>query len=44
MDIPLVEGMKELKIGEGSVQDFGKWGRRVSFLVVAIPLEGEFGE
>lgn len=29
IDIPKVEGMRELKIGDGSVQDFGKWGRRV---------------
>ncbi|WVN89225.1 uncharacterized protein L203_104443 [Cryptococcus depauperatus CBS 7841] len=29
IDIPKVEGMRELKIGEGSVQDFGKWGRRL---------------
>jgi len=30
VDIPVVEGMKELKVGTGSLQDFGKWGRRVS--------------
>lgn len=30
VDIPVVEGMRELKSGEGSVQDFGRWGRRVS--------------
>ena len=30
IDIPVVEGMRELKLGDGSVQDFGKWGRRVS--------------
>ena len=30
VDIPFVDGMKELKWGEGSVQDFNKWGRRVS--------------
>ncbi|WVQ80917.1 hypothetical protein IAT38_003024 [Cryptococcus sp. DSM 104549] len=29
IDVPQVEGMRELKIGEGSVQDFGKWGRRL---------------
>ena len=29
IDIPVVEGMRELKVGEGSVQNFGKWGRRV---------------
>ncbi|WVQ91544.1 hypothetical protein IAS59_005343 [Cryptococcus gattii] len=29
IDIPKVEGMRELKIGDGSVQDFGKWGRRL---------------
>ncbi|OCF31203.1 tRNA (guanine10-N2)-methyltransferase [Kwoniella heveanensis CBS 569] len=29
IDIPKVEGMRELKVGEGSVQDFGKWGRRL---------------
>lgn len=36
IDIPKVEGMRELKIGDGSVQDFGKWGRRVchvSFII-----------
>ena len=33
VDIPQVEGMSELKIGEGSVQDFNKWGRRVSHRV-----------
>ncbi len=32
VDIPLVEGMREIKDGAGSVQDFGKWGRRVSVL------------
>lgn len=31
VDVPVVEGMRELKFGEGSVQQFGKWGRRVSF-------------
>jgi tRNA (guanine10-N2)-methyltransferase len=30
IDIPVVEGMRELKWGEGSVQSFGKWSRRVS--------------
>ncbi|KAK6905245.1 tRNA (guanine10-N2)-methyltransferase [Kwoniella mangroviensis CBS 8886] len=29
VDVPVVEGMKELKVDEGSVQDFGKWGRRL---------------
>jgi len=29
IDIPIVEGMKELKWEEGSVQEFGPWGRRV---------------
>ncbi|CAD6569288.1 MAG: hypothetical protein TREMPRED_005174 [Tremellales sp. Tagirdzhanova-0007] len=29
IDIPVVEGMRELKLGDGSVQDFGKWGRRL---------------
>ncbi|WWC66811.1 uncharacterized protein I206_100718 [Kwoniella pini CBS 10737] len=29
VDVPVVEGMKELKVGDGSVQDFGKWGRRL---------------
>ncbi|WRT63816.1 uncharacterized protein IL334_000741 [Kwoniella shivajii] len=29
VDVPVVEGMKELKIGQGSIQDFGKWGRRL---------------
>jgi len=31
IDIPVVEGMRELKVGEGSVQDFGAWSRRVSY-------------
>lgn len=30
VDIPSVEGMEEIKFGEGSVQSFGRWGRRVS--------------
>ena len=30
IDIPVVEGMEELKWEDGSVQEFGKWGRRVS--------------
>jgi tRNA (guanine10-N2)-methyltransferase len=30
IDIPVVEGMRELKVGEGSVQSFGNWSRRVS--------------
>lgn len=30
IDIPVVKGMRETRVGEGSVQDFGKWGRRVS--------------
>ena len=30
VDLPVVEGMRELKIGTGSVQDFHSWGRRVS--------------
>jgi hypothetical protein len=30
IDIPVVDGMRELKVGEGSVENFGKWGRRVS--------------
>jgi tRNA (guanine10-N2)-methyltransferase len=29
IDIPVVEGMTELKWEDGSVQEFGKWGRRV---------------
>ncbi|RSH81440.1 hypothetical protein EHS25_006796 [Saitozyma podzolica] len=29
IDIPVVEGMRELKVGEGSVENFGKWGRRL---------------
>ena len=29
VDVPVVEGMRELKFGDGSVQQFGKWGRRV---------------
>jgi hypothetical protein len=30
VDVPVVEGMRELRWGGGSCQDFGKWGRRVS--------------
>jgi tRNA (guanine10-N2)-methyltransferase len=30
IDIPQVEGMSEIKHKEGSVQNFGLWGRRVS--------------
>lgn len=30
VDLPTVEGMRELRWEEGSVQEFGKWGRRVS--------------
>ncbi|GMK59924.1 hypothetical protein CspeluHIS016_0901410 [Cutaneotrichosporon spelunceum] len=33
VDIPVVEGMKELKWGEGSVQSFGRWGRRLITMV-----------
>ncbi|GFZ51998.1 hypothetical protein JCM24511_09769 [Saitozyma sp. JCM 24511] len=29
IDIPVVDGMRELKVGEGSVENFGKWGRRL---------------
>lgn len=29
VDLPPVEGMRELKVGSGSVQDFHGWGRRV---------------
>ncbi|WWC85832.1 uncharacterized protein L201_000699 [Kwoniella dendrophila CBS 6074] len=29
IDVPVVEGMRELKVDQGSVQDFGKWGRRL---------------
>lgn len=29
VDLPPVEGMRELKIDGGSVQDFHGWGRRV---------------
>jgi tRNA (guanine10-N2)-methyltransferase len=32
VDLPVVEGMRELKIGTGSVQDFHSWGRRVSLM------------
>jgi hypothetical protein len=34
VDLPVVEGMRELKIGTGSVQDFHSWGRRVSLVIV----------
>jgi tRNA (guanine10-N2)-methyltransferase len=30
VDLPVVEGMRELKCGSGSVQEFHSWGRRVS--------------
>lgn len=30
VDLPVVEGMLELKCGSGSVQEFHSWGRRVS--------------
>ena len=30
IDIPTVDGMRELKVGDGSVQEFGQWSRRVS--------------
>lgn len=29
VDVPVVEGMREVKFGDGSVQDFGRWGRRL---------------
>lgn len=29
IDVPAIEGMRELKVGEGSVQDFGRWSRRL---------------
>lgn len=29
VDVPVVEGMREIKFGDGSVQDFGRWGRRL---------------
>ncbi|WWD22530.1 hypothetical protein CI109_107023 [Kwoniella shandongensis] len=41
IDIPLVEGMKELKIGDGSVQDFGKWGRRLITMEKTATDDGE---
>ena len=37
LDLPIVEGMRELKWGEGSVQDFGKWGRRVGSTYLILP-------
>ena len=30
LDVPTVEGMKEIKFCSGSSQDFGRWSRRVS--------------
>ncbi|TXT16049.1 hypothetical protein VHUM_00552 [Vanrija humicola] len=33
VDVPIVDGMQELKWGDGSVQDFGKWGRRLITMV-----------
>ncbi|ODN88067.1 tRNA (guanine10-N2)-methyltransferase [Cryptococcus wingfieldii CBS 7118] len=41
IDIPKVEGMRELKIGEGSVQDFGKWGRRLITMEKTATDDGE---
>jgi tRNA (guanine10-N2)-methyltransferase len=35
VDVPVVEGMTEIKYGKGSCQDFNKWSRRVSVLDVA---------
>lgn len=29
VDVPVVEGMREVKYADGSVQDFGRWGRRL---------------
>jgi tRNA (guanine10-N2)-methyltransferase len=34
VDLPPVEGMRELKVGSGSVQDFHGWGRRVRQRVI----------
>ena len=36
MDVPMVEGMKELKWGQGSMQNFGRWGRRVCALLMRL--------
>jgi tRNA (guanine10-N2)-methyltransferase len=33
LDVPTVEGMKEIKFCSGSSQDFGRWSRRVSSTV-----------
>jgi tRNA (guanine10-N2)-methyltransferase len=30
LDVPIVQGMKEIKFCSGSSQDFGRWSRRVS--------------
>lgn len=30
LDVPVVQGMKEIKFCSGSSQDFGRWSRRVS--------------
>jgi tRNA (guanine10-N2)-methyltransferase len=35
VDIPVVTGMREIKWESGSVQDFGKWGRRVCDMTFA---------
>lgn len=32
IDLPVVEGMREIKFCDGAAQDFGKWSRRVSGL------------
>ncbi|ORY25087.1 S-adenosyl-L-methionine-dependent methyltransferase [Naematelia encephala] len=41
IDIPVVEGMRELKVGDGSVQDFGKWGRRLITMEKTAEDDGE---
>jgi hypothetical protein len=44
IDIPVVEGMRELKVGEGSVENFGKWGRRVSGVLFSVTRSVSFSQ
>ena len=41
VDLPPVEGMRELKMGSGSVQDFHGWGRRVCRRSAHLALEAD---
>lgn len=44
IDIPVVDGMRELKVGEGSVENFGKWGRRVSGALASVTQSLSFSQ